>query len=61
MTKRTFVTFKTAFPDEAQWTEKGSPLVPDGRSISQVLADATKKAEALPFRCVTAQLLWLGF
>ena len=48
MTRRTFVTFRAAFPDEAQWTEKGSPLVPDGRSISQVLADATMKAGLCP-------------
>lgn len=44
MTRRTFVTFKAAFPDEAQWTETGSPLVPDGKSICHVVADATRNA-----------------
>jgi len=42
MAKRTLVTFEAAFPDEAQWTENGSPLVPDGRGISLVLAEALK-------------------
>ena len=41
METRTFATFEaTGFPDESQWTADGSPLVPDGRSLSGVLASA---------------------
>jgi hypothetical protein len=48
MIKRTFVTFKAAFPDEAQWTEHGSLLVPDGRSISRCVAGALRSAGLCP-------------
>jgi hypothetical protein len=44
MAKRTFVTFRADFPDESQWTENGSPLVPDGRSIAGTIASALRGA-----------------
>ncbi|MCY2931609.1 MAG: hypothetical protein NTV86_19380 [Planctomycetota bacterium] len=38
---RTFATFRaTGFPDESQWTASGSPLVPDGRSVSGAIVSA---------------------
>jgi len=43
MIMRTFATFEaTGFPNESEWTESGSPLVPDGRSVSRTLAAALK-------------------
>ena len=44
MRRRTFVTFEAAFPDEAQWTDDGSPLVPDGRSIALFLVQSLTAA-----------------
>ena len=52
MTRRNFVTFKGAFPDEAQWTEDGSPLVPDGRSIGVVLTVALERVGFRPSQVV---------
>lgn len=43
MEPRTLVTFIAAgFPDDAQWTANGSPLVPEGRAIADVLVTALR-------------------
>lgn len=44
MSTRNFATFEADFPDESQWTEDGSPLIPDGRSVAGVLAHALVNA-----------------
>ena len=41
----TLVTFEAeGFPDESEWTPGGSPLVPNGRSITGVIASALRDA-----------------
>lgn len=43
MTSRTFATFEaTGFPDESKWTATGSPVAPDGRSVSGTLASGLR-------------------
>ena len=43
MKPRTLVTFIAAgFPDDAQWTANGSPLVPEGRATADVLVTALR-------------------
>jgi hypothetical protein len=44
MNTRNFVTFEADFPDESQWAEDGSPLVPDGQSVARVLVQALVNA-----------------
>ena len=40
---KTLVTFRAVgFPDESQWTASGSPLVPDGWSVSTAIASALR-------------------
>jgi hypothetical protein len=40
---RTLVSFEAAgFPDESQWSENGSPLVPDGYSIAATIISALR-------------------
>jgi hypothetical protein len=40
--KRTFVTFNAALPDQAEWTEQGSPLVPGGKGIAVALSESLR-------------------
>jgi hypothetical protein len=41
---RRFVTFQASgFLDEAEWTAKGDPLVPDGRSVLKAITDALSR------------------
>jgi hypothetical protein len=43
MKARTLAIFTAAgFPDDSEWTANGSPLVPEGRSIAEVLVKAVR-------------------
>lgn len=45
---RTLVSFEvTGFPDESRWSENGSPLVPDGRSIAGTIVTGLRAAGLL--------------
>jgi hypothetical protein len=48
MESRNYITFKASFPDDAEWSQKGTPLVPGGRAIARSLV---ARLESRGFRC----------
>jgi hypothetical protein len=45
MELRTYVTFEAeGFPDEARWSDNGSPLIPDGQSVAGAIVRALREA-----------------